>query len=80
MLDLKEIEKEILDFWKENKIYEKSKEKNKKGKPFYFLQGPPYTSGRLHIGHAWNNSMKDIALRFFRLQGRKVSAVKSSCA
>jgi isoleucyl-tRNA synthetase len=72
MLDFKAIEKEILNFWKKNKIYEKSVAKNKKGKKFYFLQGPPYTSGRLHIGHAWNNNMKDIAMRFFRLNGRNV--------
>ena len=72
MLDFKKIEEEILKFWKKNKIYEKSKERNKKGKKFYFLQGPPYTSGRLHIGHAWNNNMKDIALRFFRLKGYNV--------
>jgi len=72
MLDLKEIEKKILDFWKKNKIYEKSVKKNKKGKLFYFLQGPPYTSGRLHIGHAWNNSMKDVILRYKRLQGFEI--------
>jgi len=72
MLDFKKIEEEVLNFWKKNKIYEKSKEKNKKGKKFYFLQGPPYTSGRLHIGHAWNNNMKDIAMRFFRLKGYNV--------
>ncbi|MDD3986127.1 MAG: class I tRNA ligase family protein, partial [Methanobacterium sp.] len=61
-----------MKFWKDNKIYEKSVKKNSKGKKFYFLQGPPYTSGRLHIGHAWNNNMKDIALRFFRLNGFNV--------
>jgi len=72
MLDFKKIEEEILKFWKDNQIYEKSVKKNAKGKKFYFLQGPPYTSGRLHIGHAWNNNMKDIALRFFRLNGFNV--------
>ncbi len=72
MLDFKQIEEEMLKFWKTNKIYEKAVSKNKKGKKFYFLQGPPYTSGRLHIGHAWNNNMKDIALRYFRLNGRNV--------
>ena len=69
MQDLKEIEEDVLKFWQEKKIYEKSKSKNKKGKPFYFLQGPPYTSGRIHIGHAWNNSMKDVILRYKRLKG-----------
>jgi isoleucyl-tRNA synthetase len=69
MIDLKEIEKQILSSWDKNKIYEKSVKKNKKGKKFYFLQGPPYTSGRLHIGHAWNNSLKDVIMRYKRLQG-----------
>jgi len=72
MLDIREIEEEMLRFWEKNKIYEKSKKKNLKGKKFYFLQGPPYTSGKLHIGHAWNNNMKDIALRFFRMNGFNV--------
>jgi isoleucyl-tRNA synthetase len=72
MQDFKKIEEEMLKFWKDNKIYEKAKKKNEKGKKFYFLQGPPYTSGRLHIGHAWNNNMKDIAMRFFRLNGYNV--------
>ena len=57
------IEPRIISFWNENKIYDKVRAKNKGKKPFYFLQGPPYTSGRLHIGHAWNNSMKDMVLR-----------------
>src|SRR3989338_6734244 len=72
MIDFKEIEEEMLKFWNENKIYEKSKKKNEKGKKFYFLKGPPYTSGKLHIGHAWNNNMKDIALRYFRFRGYNV--------
>ncbi|MAG27360.1 isoleucine--tRNA ligase [Candidatus Pacearchaeota archaeon] len=72
MLDFKEIEEEILGFWEKKKIYEKVKEKNSKGTKFYFLQGPPYTSGKLHIGHAWNNSLKDIILRYKRMNGFNV--------
>jgi isoleucyl-tRNA synthetase len=72
MLDFKKIEEEVLKLWEKKKIYEKSKKKNAKGKKFYFLQGPPYTSGRLHIGHAWNNSMKDVIMRFKRLNGMDV--------
>ncbi len=66
--DFKLIEKEILNFWEKQEIYKKSKKNNIKGKKFYFLQGPPYTSGMLHIGHAWNNSMKDVIMRFKRLK------------
>ncbi|MDP3026173.1 MAG: isoleucine--tRNA ligase, partial [Nanoarchaeota archaeon] len=72
MLDFKEIEEEILKFWEQKKIYEKSKKKNVKGKKFYFLQGPPYTSGKLHIGHAWNNSLKDVVLRYKRMNNFNV--------
>jgi isoleucyl-tRNA synthetase len=64
-----EIESEILKFWEENKIYPKSKKKNKGNEKFYFLQGPPYTSGRLHMGHAWNSGMKDMVLRYKRMRG-----------
>jgi isoleucyl-tRNA synthetase len=69
MLEFKKAEEEILKFWEKEKIYEKIKKRNSKGKKFYFLQGPPYTSGKLHIGHAWNNALKDIILRYKRMQG-----------
>ena len=67
--DFNRIEKEVLDFWEKNNIYQTLKEKNKGKKKFFFIQGPPYTSGRIHMGHAWNNSLKDIALRYKRMQG-----------
>ncbi len=72
MIDFKQTEKEILEFWEKNNIYQKVKEKNKDGEKFYFLQGPPYTSGKLHIGHAWNNSLKDMILRYKRMRGLNV--------
>ncbi len=71
-LSVQEREKQILEFWEKKRIYEKIKKRNAKGKRFYFLQGPPYTSGRLHIGHAWNNSLKDIVLRYKRMNGFNV--------
>jgi isoleucyl-tRNA synthetase len=72
MYDFKENEQRILKFWNESKIYEKVKVKNKKGKKFYFLQGPPYTSGNLHIGTAWNNCLKDMIMRYKRMRGFNV--------
>ena len=60
-------EPEILKFWKDNKIYEKAKEKNKGKDKFYFLDGPPYTSGKVHLGTAWNKSLKDMVLRYKRM-------------
>jgi len=70
--DSQKIEKEILSFWQKDKIVEKLRERNKSGKKFYFLQGPPYTSGRIHLGHAWNMALKDTVLRYKRMQGFKV--------
>ncbi|MFC1686083.1 isoleucine--tRNA ligase [Nanoarchaeota archaeon] len=72
MESVQEREEQVLGFWKKKKIYEKLKKRNAKGKKFYFLQGPPYTSGRLHIAHAWNNSMKDLVLRYKRMHGFNV--------
>ncbi len=68
-LNLIEIEKEILDFWEKNKIYKKAKERNKGKQKFYFLDGPPYTSGKIHLGIAWNKSLKDAVLRYKRMRG-----------
>lgn len=72
MLDFRQTEKEVLEFWEKEKIYDKIKKRNKSGKKFYFLQGPPYTSGKLHIGHAWNNSLKDMIMRYKRMKGFNV--------
>ena len=67
--DATAIEPEILDFWKKHNIYEKAKEKNKGKQKFYFLDGPPYTSGKVHLGTAWNKALKDCVLRYKRMQG-----------
>jgi len=72
MLDFKEIEKQILKFWKRNKIYEKSIKKNRNGKAFYMMDGPPYATGSIHMGTALNKILKDIAMRSQRLQGKNI--------
>jgi len=65
-------EPEILKFWEDKKILEKVRKKNKGKKQFYFLDGPPYTSGKVHIGTAWNKSLKDCVQRFKRQRGLDV--------
>lgn len=66
------IEEEILEFWKRKKILGKLRTKNEHGPKFYFLEGPPYTSGRVHLGTAWNMALKDIILRYKRSRGYHV--------
>ncbi|MFT4326749.1 MAG: class I tRNA ligase family protein, partial [Candidatus Woesearchaeota archaeon] len=70
----KESEKEVLTFWEQSNILKKIEETNAKGKDFYFLQGPPYTSGKIHCGHAWNHALKDMLLRYKRMTGHNVLA------
>lgn len=62
-------EPELLKFWTDRRIYEKAKNKGKGKKKFYFLDGPPYTSGKVHLGTAWNKSLKDSIQRYKRMQG-----------
>ncbi|MBW2980023.1 isoleucine--tRNA ligase [Candidatus Woesearchaeota archaeon] len=70
--DPKTSEPEILQLWERKKIYAKAKAKNKGKKAFYFLDGPPYTSGRIHLGQAWNKALKDCVLRYKRMKGLDV--------
>ncbi len=70
--NFKELEPQILDYWKSKKILEKKRKKNQKGPKFYFLEGPPYTSGHIHLGHAWNMALKDMLLRYKRMRGYNV--------
>ncbi len=71
-MNLMKIEEEILSWWKAQNTYHKVKEKGKKGRLFYFLDGPPYTSGKVHIGTAWNKSLKDAVIRYKRMCGFNV--------
>ena len=62
-------EEEIKRFWESHNIYEKSK---RSGKKFYFVDGPPYATGSIHMGTAWNKILKDAYIRFWRMNGFNV--------
>ncbi|MEM4195045.1 MAG: isoleucine--tRNA ligase [Candidatus Anstonellales archaeon] len=68
------IENGVLQFWEKEKIYEKAKKKNRKGKRFYFVDGPPYATGQIHPGTAWNKAIKDAMCRYYRMKGYNVRA------
>ncbi len=68
-----EREKDVLKFWKENRIFEKSIE-NRAGKPvFTFYDGPPTANGKPHIGHILTRVIKDIIPRYWTMKGYQVS-------
>lgn len=62
-------EQDVIKFWSENKVYEKSKAARRRGKKFYFLDGPPYATGKIHMGHGLNYTLKDCYRRFLRMRG-----------
>ena len=66
-------EKEVLDFWKENEIFEKSLEQTKDGDEFCFYDGPPTANGKPHIGHVLTRVMKDIIPRYKTMKGMHVA-------
>ncbi|MDY7080873.1 MAG: class I tRNA ligase family protein, partial [Halobacteria archaeon] len=71
--DPHEVEPEIKDYWDENDAYERTKEAHADDPDYYFLDGPPYTSGQMHLGTAWNKTLKDAVIRYLRMQGYNVT-------
>jgi len=69
MEDISKAEKEILDFWRKNEIFEKSVEQREGRKPFVFYDGPPFATGRPHYGHLLPSALKDTVLRYWAMKG-----------
>ena len=67
-----DLEREILEFWKKNKIFEKSVSE-REGKPgFTFYEGPPTANGRPGIHHVLARTLKDLVCRYKTMQGFQV--------
>jgi len=64
-------EKEIIEFWKQNNVFENSIEQSK-GEEFCFYDGPPTANGKPHIGHVLTRVMKDIIPRYKAMKGYHV--------
>ena len=71
-LSFVEREKKTLDFWNENKIFEKSIDTRKDGETYTFYDGPPTANGKPHIGHVLTRVIKDMIPRYRTMKGYKV--------
>lgn len=69
VLNSPEQEKNILKFWQDNKIFEKTLEKTKNNKRFVFYEGPPFANGLPGVHHLMGRAMKDVILRYKTMQG-----------
>ena len=65
-------EKKVLDFWKDNNIFEASIKEREGCEPFTFYDGPPTANGTPHIGHVRTRVVKDIIPRYRTMKGYKV--------
>lgn len=63
----KEFEKRIYETWEEKKYFTPKVDKNKK--PYTIIMPPPNITGQLHLGHALDNTLQDILIRFKRMEG-----------
>lgn len=68
-VDFPQIEKKVLKFWKDRKIFEKSLKQRKDSSTFSFYDGPPFATGQPHYGHILATTIKDVVLRFWTMQG-----------
>jgi len=71
-MNIPEIEKQILEFWKKNKIFEKSLNKKSPKGDFVFYDGPPFATGTPHYGHIVASLIKDMVPRFWTMKGYHV--------
>ena len=66
-------EEEILEFWDQADIFQKSLDQTKaNGDVFFFYDGPPFATGLPHYGHILAGTIKDVIPRFQTMRGKYV--------
>lgn len=71
-VDFPRMEEAVLEFWRENRIFEKSVEQRPADDEYVFYDGPPFATGLPHFGHLVPGTIKDIIPRYAAMKGRRV--------
>ena len=71
-LNFKQREREVLDFWQKNDIFQKSMTQRAGGPTYTFYDGPPTANGKPHIGHVLTRAIKDMIPRYRAMKGYMV--------
>ena len=71
-LNLPEIDKEILQWWEDHQIFEKSVEQRSHDRRWVFYEGPPSANGLPGIHHVMSRTIKDLFCRYQTLKGNRV--------
>ncbi len=69
------MERELLDRWKEERLFAAVQEARRDSPPFVFFEGPPTANGRPGIHHVFSRTIKDLFCRFQVMQGRSVTRI-----
>lgn len=70
-----ENEKDVLEYWDKQRIFERSVNERSENKPYTFYDGPPFATGLPHYGHIVASVMKDVIPRFWTMRGYRVDRV-----
>lgn len=68
--ELPKREPQRVDWWREQRTYERRLERNAPNGPWIFHDGPPYANGNLHMGHFLNMVLKDVFVKIALLDGK----------
>ncbi|MBI4501032.1 MAG: isoleucine--tRNA ligase [Gemmatimonadetes bacterium] len=69
------LEKETLAEWKKERLFQRTLEANRSGKPFVFFEGPPTANGRPGIHHVFARTIKDLVCRYHTMLGESVTRI-----
>jgi isoleucyl-tRNA synthetase len=71
-VSLPDLEKEILAYWKQNRIFQKSIEARQSAPDYTFYEGPPTANGKPGIHHVFARTIKDLVCRYRTMRGFQV--------
>jgi isoleucyl-tRNA synthetase len=63
------LEREVLAWWDENRVFEEVRRRNDGGPPFSFIDGPITANNPMGVHHAWGRTLKDVFQRYKALRG-----------
>jgi len=73
--DFAKMEEEILEFWDQKEIFQRSIDERSENKQFVFYDGPPFATGLPHPGHLLQSAIKDAVPRYWTMNGFRVERV-----